>query len=158
MGIELIKAVLLIVGITLLLSFWSAQAPAQSLTLQEFSIDVWKIDNYRNPYFGTKYAQPDYKLFPDTDRTKDQYETWVYGIATNFNLRLIGQWFWDNTVYMNATDHQPRDVGWKFKQRYELTDRFHVFWQHHSEHEMDGRGDGSYFPLQDTFGFRLRFK
>lgn len=113
--------------------------------LDYFGLDGWKTERYRDP-FMPEYTEPG-----------DNGERWQSGIAALFDLNVI-EWrsarlHWDNKVYMDQTNVQPRHVGWEWSVGLQLGEKVELYRYHHSEHHMESGGDANLrFPVKDTYG------
>lgn len=109
------------------------------LSTDELSLDVYKIDDYRDVYYE-----------------EDMYN-WTYGTALNWNVNLLWLFKWENKVHMAGTDSQVRAVGWEYKVSLPLFPYVTPFYYHHSQHVMERGRDRRTYPLSNFYGVTLDF-
>lgn len=89
-------------------------------------------------------------------------------VAFELNLRLLEVGYWDNDVHTEGIDSQVKTVGWHWETGLHITKKFDLFYEHHSRHVMEGLQPRIYdynsqqhiqqkFPLEDSYGLRLKF-
>jgi len=112
---------------------------ADVLTLDEVSIDAYRIESHRDPYF-----------IEDTDK-------FTHGGNFNLNLRAFNYLFCENIIHIAGTDSQIREGGWKFRAGINLGKYLDVFYKHHSRHVFERARNSKQFPLDNFYGVRLYF-
>jgi hypothetical protein len=125
----------LILIIALLLS--SDAVAFNLLDVEEVSLDVKKINKYRNG-----------NLPQDAEHIK-------YGGSFNLNLSVLKFLHWDNRIHMAGTDSQIRYAGWEFRTWVPVTRYLQIFYYHHSEHVLER--EMREYPIEDAVGVRLIF-
>lgn len=135
----------------LLLLSGSAQAQElHLLSLDEFSMDYYRLGNNRDSYM-------DYR---DPQDNSEERERWFGGASANFNLDLVkyGNWgiYHNNRVYGNATNAQFREVAWNYELGAQLGPKLQVWWEHLSRHVLDADRDDR-FPLTNKYGISYVF-
>lgn len=137
----------LVAAIAALSSTAAAAQDWHILSLREFDLDAYRLDNHRDSYM--QYADPG-----------QDGEHWTKGIATDFKLDMVkyGEYglYWDNRVEMFATNAQPREVGWRYEVGLQLGPRLQAYWLHHSRHVLDDARDDR-FPLHNSVGAKYVF-
>lgn len=99
-------------------------------------------------------------LTPDIDCDK-----YVGRVQTNFNLRILEVFYWNNNVHTEGVVAKVETVGWHWELGLHLLDNVDLFHEHHSRHRMDdttpidydGNGKPDKFPVEDSYGIKLIF-
>lgn len=131
------------------------------LELDKLSLEYKQHRNYRDAYF------PQYETV-EGECTKSK-ECMKYGAGLNFDLNVLRVFdkslSWKNTVDMDATNRQVRQVGWRWEAGLFLG-KVDIFYRHHSRHLMEGQTEqytsfGELepikYPLRDEYIFRMNF-
>ncbi len=98
-------------------------------------------------------------LTPDIDQSR-----YTGRVAADFQLRILEVGYWQNRVHTEGTGAQLQTVGWHWELGIRLSDQVAIYHEHHSRHRMDSvgidaNGDNrpDKFPVEDSYGIRLRF-
>lgn len=85
------------------------------------------------------------------------------GLAINFETDVIGPVYWRNRIHALTDPGQYRLIGWNFelgvpplfwvKNKYAQALR--VYYEHHSQHLLEGQHPWMKFPVNDSIGFRM---
>ena len=123
----------------LLFTFFSNVAIADLLEVDKFDMRAQKFSYRRDPY---------------TERNPTD---WVYRAAMDFNLSVAKYGFWENELHMEAVEGAPKTLGWHWFAGARLGGGVDAIWEHHSQHVMEEEIKGKKFPIEDSFGIRLKF-
>jgi hypothetical protein len=91
---------------------------------------------------------------------------WKERAALKWNVSVLDFLFWENNIHTETvrTSGQVKTLGWhwQFYAPVPLTERrVELFADHHSRHvveeEPEDRFTGSDFPVEDSYGIRIKF-
>ncbi len=140
------------ITLAILLSASAAQArEINVLDLDSSSVEVSKFTCNREP------------MTPELE-CKD----YVGRAAFNLDFRILEFAYWNNHIHTESVESKVKTVGWKYELGIHIAPQFDVFFSHHSRHVMESeqyiyqdRNDKELYrvryPLEDAFGFRLKF-
>jgi hypothetical protein len=95
-----------------------------------------------------------YKYFNNRSRDPFLYDsTPKEGLDLNFNVDLVGPFYWNNTVSAMTDDAQYKSVYWNFHVGFRLFPSLAVEFEHLSRHLLDDRYPYMKFPVQNSLGF-----
>lgn len=140
-------------------------------TVRALSVSLLHHQTLYNPYIP-EIESPGANLLGQ-ERSIGAEETWMLYVGFDVDLCFISyrglcRVQWDNRAYFDASQYQPRHVGWEFDLAVPVltgtrtgrsataTPILELLWHHHSQHVMDLQGR-DYFPLRDSAGVRVNF-
>lgn len=127
-----------------------------------FSVDRLEMDYYK---YRTGYRNP--YLITSGDDTEDGYRPMalVDGSDLQMDLGIADLLYWRNRFHMGSDEFKHvKYVGWEYEVGVDTsrvtshTIPVELFQHHHSQHGLEyvnPRGDK--FPVEDTYGIRLKF-
>jgi hypothetical protein len=122
----------------------------------------------RGEYYLVNLEKMDFQYAHFKPETRDPYlpkytHQWKEKTAVKFRMGLLGgRAYWDNNVHGETVDTGVfKSVGWQWELGIRITDQLSVFHEHHSRHVMEALPEkrfnaGSQFPVEDSFGIKLR--
>lgn len=117
------------------------------IEMEHLDFEAYQFENNRDGYAPYK-----------DHRNAEGQEHWVNGAAMHWNVILAeyDRWalYWHNRVHMGNTNVQVRQAGWEWEFGAHLTEKFDLFWYHHSQHILEAKTQERY-PLQNFYGFRI---
>lgn len=111
----------------------------QLLDVDELSIDLYKVQDYRQTYWV------------------EDYEQMSHGVNINFNLRACRYLFMENQLHMLGTDSQLRQGGLHWRSGVNLGPYLDIYYEHHSNHVLERGRETREFPLENYYGARFYF-
>jgi hypothetical protein len=119
-----------------------------SLNAAEYRLlDVDQLDMSYEKFTKRRDAQaPQYGL-------KD----WDHRVSMDVDFRLLRYGFWENWIHTEAIPGKVKTVGWDWKLGANLGRYVDVYYHHHSQHVMDEPQIETGNPVEDSYGFRLKF-
>lgn len=127
------------------------------MELEKIDLDYKEVKNYRDDYFP-QYETINGQCTGYTATGERSTECMQYGAAIGFDINAIRTSLttvqWRNTVDMDATNKQVRQVGWNWELGLTLGPRMEIFEHHHSRHMLDDSGIDKY-PLRDEYVLRF---
>lgn len=171
----LIASFFLLIPATGLYGWTSPQGTFGLLEAERLDMYVSKVwylydpymPEWTTPYAGEKRFTKHYPANPDNPNDPEagtyDFEHWLYGAATGFDLNLIRykelRLYWDNLVHMKGTNHQVRHVGWEWKLGINIIPgKVDIYYHHHSQHVLErDREPHSGYPLLDELVLKMTF-
>lgn len=96
------------------------------------------------------------------DIAPDKY---VGRVESDFKLRILEVFYWDNQVHTEGVEAKVQTVGWHWELGLRINKQFSIFHEHHSRHRMDDAtpidydrdGQPDKYPVEDSYGIRMNF-
>ena len=153
--IEVVRSSLLVISITSSLIYLlqdSCRASEYSLlpVVEHLDLEYFRYQGvYRDSYYISEGSAPGDSRFLQMQA----------GSALNLRLRVLQYLYWDNRFHMDMdTTSQVRAAGWQWEGGLHIPGTpVDLYEHHHSRHVLDRENPrGDKFPLENTYGIRLR--
>lgn len=113
------------------------------MSLDQFDLKLLKFEENRDPM---------------TPQIRE--DAYIYRVTSDFNISILGVFFWENDVHAEAVSGAVKTVGWKWDLGIRVFPWLDLLHEHHSRHVLDevqqvNALENNKYPVEDSYGIRL---